>query len=617
MKRHNIYLNNYKYICDVFNVIDDKTELLGYTNNYVMFRRNEMINNVFYDTDLYFVERDLVEDFINSGFKNKLLWPIKESNSSIKFSNNYEKYNANITWESATNDILGSSDIYKIYEDELGTKEADILCDKIRIYHPASSKLLNCIVYVENFVSDIHCHYYCKVLNSIETNSETVFKVNNESYSEYSEFYIPNCANLFTKYFYENLNIMKRKSKSNTNDDLYVPINYIQTEDDEYIEKPILIKYLLEPFQIEIEDISTNLHSKIYIDKNESILFGQIIVEYPFNVILYSYSNIIDNEYTLSDNGQNSITYKPEYIIKLKSSIDFSKKTGIINLQNIFTYTNSRGNIKFKNIQEAYLVYNNVKLEDYLNYYDDVDNEMYDIGEDIPLIGFNIRIYDNINTYHLLYENNVSFLTSKNNTVENNVIIDDFEFPLTEIFSSWDQLPEKLYIQAVFIDKYLGQRVYGNYVTITKEQFKYFINDTDKYRINLMEKFNNGDINFIDKINCVVVKENDDNVITNTGTVYKPSKIIYQPIFYKVQQLNTIKIRKSVTQNIGINLSQYMTKVETFKLNIDGNVISEYARNDIYVLFSISGTTIYNSSGEYDITNQDDEYISSGQWSLY
>ena len=95
------------------------------------------------------------------------------------------------------------------------------------------------------------------------------------------------------------------------------------------------------------------------------------------------------------------------------------------------------------------------------------------------------------------------------------------------------------------------------------------------------------------------------------------SKIIFRPMFYKINDLQLIKIRKGVTQNIGINLSDYMTKITTFKLNINGQEIIESGRNNVYVIFTFNPNRITDQSGYYDITNQDDEYISSGKWEIF
>ena len=93
-------------------------------------------------------------------------------------------------------------------------------------------------------------------------------------------------------------------------------------------------------------------------------------------------------------------------------------------------------------------------------------------------------------------------------------------------------------------------------------------------------------------------------------------KVIYKPVFYKVQDLQNIQIRKGVTQNIGVNLNNYLSKVNTFYMNIDGQQFIESARNEIYVIFKVQGNKITNVMGSYHISNQDNEYISSGNYQV-
>ena len=59
-----------------------------------------------------------------------------------------------------------------------------------------------------------------------------------------------------------------------------------------------------------------------------------------------------------------------------------------------------------------------------------------------------------------------------------------------------------------------------------------------------------------------------------------------------------------------------MTKVETFKLIIENKEYIEIGRNDVYVIFDINTILLNNNEGEYNIINQDNEYLSSGKWSL-
>ena len=93
-------------------------------------------------------------------------------------------------------------------------------------------------------------------------------------------------------------------------------------------------------------------------------------------------------------------------------------------------------------------------------------------------------------------------------------------------------------------------------------------------------------------------------------------KVIYKPVFYKVQDLQNLQIRKGVTQNIGVNLNNYLSKVNTFYMNIDGQQFIESARNEMYVIFKVQGNKINTTSGSYHISNQDNEYISSGNYQI-
>ena len=72
-----------------------------------------------------------------------------------------------------------------------------------------------------------------------------------------------------------------------------------------------------------------------------------------------------------------------------------------------------------------------------------------------------------------------------------------------------------------------------------------------------------------------------------------------------------------MSQKIGINLGQYLSKVEAFKLKLDDIEYTEVGRNDVYVIFDVNANMITSASGTYNIVNQDDEYISSGNWIIY
>ena len=132
----------------------------------------------------------------------------------------------------------------------------------------------------------------------------------------------------------------------------------------------------------------------------------------------------------------------------------------------------------------------------------------------------------------------------------------------------------------------------------------------ETYQIDLSQLDN---MNFVDKITCVIKKNKKElqNISYNTTP-----KVIYKPIFYRTQDLQNIKIQPGVVQNIGINLLNYLNKVETFYITIDDKQFIETGRNDVYVIFSVQANLLTTTSGSYHISNQDNEYISSGRWSL-
>ena len=207
--------------------------------------------------------------------------------------------------------------------------------------------------------------------------------------------------------------------------------------------------------------------------------------------------------------------------------------------------------------------------------------------------------------------------------------LDDFSFNINGIFQKYSQFPEMLLGRVTFFDKFLGIEIVSNIVSISNNWRKYLINDNNIYRLsNLSDinyknshdetmKFvdlNENNINFIKTIKCIVNKKSNES--TNVQRNENQQRVILKPIFYKVKDLQSISLKKGLDQKIGINLSEYMTKVETFKLIIENKEYIEIGRNDVYVIFDINTILLNNNEGEYNIINQDNEYLSSGKWSL-
>ena len=154
----------------------------------------------------------------------------------------------------------------------------------------------------------------------------------------------------------------------------------------------------------------------------------------------------------------------------------------------------------------------------------------------------------------------------------------------------------------------------SNFVLITKEWYKYLVTYTDSKEIYRLKIEDMADLHFNDKVTCIINKDTEEQI--NKNMTSNNVKVIYKPVFYKVQDLQNLQIRKGVTQNIGVNLNNYLSKVNTFYMNIDGQQFTESARNEMYVIFKVQGNKINTPMGSYHISNQDNEYISSGNYQI-
>ena len=271
-------------------------------------------------------------------------------------------------------------------------------------------------------------------------------------------------------------------------------------------------------------------------------------------------------------------------------------------------------NVNYSNDIDILNAWKNLMKQTIIAEYED------DFGTEIYFLGFKIEMASDRKFKHIIYEDNIRI---------NFEDLDDFAFKLNGIFKKWENKPEELLIRCTFIDHVLGIEIQGNTVIITKEWYKYLINNspvsrlTDISTINkniindpmkVIELNNESTINFINTIKCIVRKESDQQVSLGSRSI--DQKVIFKPIFYKVKDLQNITLRTGVVQNIGLNLAEYMTKVDTFKIVIGTNEYIETGRNDIFVIFKVNANDITTSSGMYNVIDGEGEYISSGNWNL-
>ena len=427
------------------------------------------------------------------------------------------------------------------------------------------------------------------------------------------------------------------------------------------------------------EDLSNDqkIFVKLYLKNNLSI--NNNYLTNTINIILYPYDEIDSQTklYVLDSNlSQGYISISNKFKFSIMSRLGFSE--GIISVVSLFEYPNKsyfyslyKDDKTTSPIKEAYKYYNNIDDKYYHMFInEDVEKELRDIdavdkissdiiqtvkevanvnyedktellniwkrimketiiqeyeeefGTTVQFLGFKIEIATDNLFKHIIYTKNVRINFND---------IDDFAFKLNNIFEKWEQKPEELIIRIIFYDRILGIEIKSNLVIITKEWFKYLINEPNIYRLTNLSLKNasknnddnmitidldneNTNINFINSIKCIVHKDNNEgSIIPNRS---QNQKIIFKPIFYQVKDAQNIKIRQSLTQNIGINLSEYMTKVESFKLSIENNEYIEIGRNDIIVIFRVNSNDLENTSGVYNIFDDESNYITSGNWTI-
>ncbi len=218
MKRTQINLGNYQYICELYKNkldFDDK----NYQSKFIMLRKFEIYNDIVYDKDIFFIDKDIYDKLEKDNVTDKIVYPIHNSKNIIQFSNLPELY-------SYYN--ISNLDDFK-YDIKCSKTHDYILCDKLRIYNPTIKKDLQYIIYVDNYINDIHFHYLCNLNTNYDKLYDKEFQFNYHKYIEFIEVKIPNLDFLFNKdnkvYFIEDFNNIKETSnienyfKNKENDD--------------------------------------------------------------------------------------------------------------------------------------------------------------------------------------------------------------------------------------------------------------------------------------------------------------------------------------------------------------------------------------------------------------
>lgn len=751
MLKQNITLGTYPYYTELFDADIDMSDSYHY-DNFIMLRLFNIVNDIAVDTDIYFIEKNtfniLCEELKNNEneISSKIAFPVPNTQSQ-GFSNAITLFDDNITYNNIQHQF------YNLYEND-GETLANIKCNKVRIYHPTTKNYINGLIYIDNYINNIHFHYICQPYNNFNVNSTTEIKINNQIYSEYIEIYIPNIYSLFkhdilddTKYnvyYKEDINIVYAPESKQYIEDRIKELDdeYITYDDaqnivtnqliDEIINGnaavndsvKIINKIQLVPLQLIIQPsriIEKNgTYCKLFLINQNA--FENNYITYPINITIFPYSEI-DNVNKLYVADENMISDTETFIshcnIELAAHMGFNN--GNVSIITNFKYPNEQ---YFKNLVNtnygsysapalAYLYYNNVspilynnfselkekmlfenidaityneltdydkqQVEEYIKNYklitnkDDLkyilntvlnnQNEMLnaykdmkknaikseleaELDTDINFIGFKITIASDSDFVNIIYQTTEHL--NIDTTDVTSFSLDDFAFQLNGIFNDWNQMPQHVVARIEFIDRMTGNDIVSNIVIITKEWFKYIVNksyetllpntnhDAEKIRYNELRahKLNSNRVddiyninkdmkdinltentfNFLNNVTCIINKETDATY-SNSGKL--STKLMLKPYFYRANDLQNIQIRSNVTQNIGINLVDYMTKVDGFIVSIEGNSFTEIGRNDIYVIFEIKASVLNETGGRYDVTDLDGNYISTGRYTIY
>lgn len=627
MIRQHINIGSYPYICDLYKY----GEINNISKEYVMLRNIAVYNTIFFDNDIFFVDKDFIST--NEQGKNvyDCIYPIP--NEIERFTTNINKFLQ-----------LGNTTPYLLYDEEL--KEKRIKCDTLRIYFPSVKKHNNdIIVHVNNIINGTTFTYYCQPYNKGKVNSTNEILYNNNVYSEFIDIYIPNIEDLIndTTYFEENTMVcaIGESGKTVVNKSISKTYNPEREKNEEYVKfetkyinGKIIASDLIKTTENNKTYCSTSLFTipfklendkKVYLPKDLSIQINYDA--HPVNVLLYPFNKLGGDEFIISD------YYRPNSDVFVKApSISYSGKllfNGDGKLVFRAEFLSEGKELSDTEFTQQYGLINNVTPIDEFTFegYDGIyysDLYEYEASGDILDNGETGTYYKQYQCVYLLqiatdlaFKNSVfiSKQSSREGNLSNQVFrTKDYEIPL---FNKWEKKPELLVCRALFMDRYTGYMCFSNSCIITDEYYKYLVTyDNTKKLLNKINFIDNDEMEykFINNIQCVVKKSNATDTIAENVNV-SPT-IVYKPIFYKVQDLQDIKLQRGVTQNVGINLNNYLTKVETFYMNIEGMQLVEHARNEAYVIFKIVTNKFENQSGTYHISNQDNEYISSGSWTL-
>ena len=586
------------------------------TKQYVAFRNTDVINDMTVDTDIYLapIDRDI-----------PIIWPSTNTTGIPLMSTNSDAFSESIKNE-YDNPIEGRSipeyystwrwrrySFSRLLDEDLYIKNVKTI--KLRIWHPTTDLNRDMILYVDSWVNSLHIHWYCDIIQHENKHTGKERRLNQDIYNEYFEVEIPDFRDvLYGSTYIEEPSLIFRNEYSK---------NKIKYAEDEQYSRAIhkdtdykVYEELEEPEDgcIQLADMNLLLHYWKYHKKDDGTEMKEY-VENPYsipemislNVTLYPWKSISDNGiFTINKYAKPASCYfVDDFKMSIKASFEFIN--GTISVVGRFCYPES-----FSSIESAWQRIYSTDFSKYKSLSEkakDYEDLKEILGDSLEMVKYTCIVSSDYLSKNIIHEE-ISYSDR----------VDDFLFPMKDLFSKWSQVPDNVYVRLIMEDRAIGKNCSSPTVLFTKDKLKYTINEQQYTRLSIKKKetdiddMNKENFNFISNINCRIVKSNDDKQQIQKNSVQP--RIIYKPIFFKVQDLQNIVLRSNMSQNIGISLSSYVNKVDEFILSIGENKWHESSRTSSFVIFNVNSKLINEATGKYDILTSDNEYLSTGNYTI-
>lgn len=608
MKSNTIIINGDKYLVEMID-----SDIIS-TKQYVAFRNTDVINDMTVDTDIYLAPMDM--DIPN-------IWPSTNTTGIPLMSTNSDAFSESIKYEYYAPDQERSIPEYdstwagysfsRLLDEDLYIKNVKTI--KLRIWHPTTDLNRDMILYVDSWVNSLHIHWYCDIIQREDKHTGKERRLNQDIYNEYFEVEIPDFRDvLYGSTYIEEPSLIFRNEYSE---------NKIKYAKDEQYSRAIhkdtdykVYEELEEPEDgcIQLADMNLLLHYWKYHKKDDGTEMKEY-VKNPYsipemislNVTLYPWKSISDNGiFTIDKYAKPASCYfVDDFKMSIKASFEFIN--GTISVVGRFCYPES-----FSSIESAWQRIYSTDFSKYKSLSEkakDYEDLKEILGDSLEMVKYTCIVSSDYLSKNIIHEE-ISYSDR----------VDDFLFPMKDLFSKWSQVPDNVYVRLIMEDRAIGKNCSSPTVLFTKDKLKYTINEQQYTRLSIKKKetdiddMNKENFNFISNMNCRIVKSNDDKQQIQKNSVQP--RIIYKPIFFKVQDLQNIVLRSNMSQNIGISLSSYVNKVDEFILSIGENKWHESSRTSSFVIFNVNSKLIKEATGKYDILTSDNEYLSTGNYTI-